>query len=213
MAAPLNYPPHQLLRLKTPICSLLCLSSLALHAWSFEFIFLSATNPTPNNAAEIVTYTRDGFRVGATFSDNVNTDPNLHTYGAVTYEMNSSGTLFNERVIDFKPLFPNANVTSTAFDPAQRGFGVVSMFPTANQDAVGKIGFYNYRTGQILGTMDVGYHPDSVTFSADGSRLIVLNEGEHPANFLTAPATNMKSVPGSLSTNRTLSGESRKLFA
>ncbi|MEO5742585.1 MAG: choice-of-anchor I family protein [Vicinamibacterales bacterium] len=169
--------------------------SLAAQALEFEFTYLSATNPTPNNAAEILTYTKDGFRVGATFSDNVNVDPNLHSYGAITYQMNSQGVLFGETVIDFKPLVPNSFVTSIAFDPAGRGFGVVSIVPNADQDAVGKIGFYNYRTGQILGTADVGYHPDAVTFSPDGGRIIVSNEGEHPVDF----ATNPKSVPGSLS--------------
>ena len=174
---------------------LFCSTALQIPAHGFEFTFLSATNPTPNNAAEIVTYTKDGFRVGATFSDNTNADPNLHSYGVVTYQMNASGVLTNETLTDFRPLFPNANVTSTAFDPAQRGFGVVAMFPTADQDALGKIGFYNYRTGQVLATVDVGYHPDSLTFSPDGSRLIVVNEGEHPADF----ATSGKSVPGSIS--------------
>src|SRR5437868_3970793 len=94
------------------LSSLLCFSSLsvAASALDFEFTYLSATNPTPNNAAEILAYTKDGFHVGATYSDNVNADANLHSYGAITYQMNAQGVLFNETTIDFKPLVPNSFV-------------------------------------------------------------------------------------------------------
>ena len=169
--------------------------ALAPPALAFDFTFLSATNPTPNNAAEVVTYTKDGFLVGATFSDTTNANPALHSYGAITYQLNANGSLSNETVINFQSFFPAASVIQTAFDPLGRGFGVVSLSPTADQDVLGRIGFYNYRTGQVFGTMEVGFHPDGLAFSPDGTRLIVANEAEHPLDF----ATSGKSTPGSLS--------------
>ena len=183
------------MKLPAILTTLICGASLQIPASAFEFTFLSATNPTPNNAAEVVTYTRDGFRVGATFSDTTNVDPNLHSYGAITYTMTASGALVNETLIDFKPAFPAASVIQTGFDPLGRGFGVVTLSPLADQDVLGRVGFYNYRTGQVFGTMEVGFHPDGLTFSPDGTRLIVANEGEHPIDF----ATTGKSTPGSLS--------------
>ena len=183
------------MRLPAILTTLLCGASLQISAHAFDFTFLSATNPTPNNAAEVVTYTKDGFRVGATFSDNTNADPNLHSYGAITYTMNASGALVNESIINFQPSFPAASVIQTAFDPMGRGFGVVTMSPLADLDVLGRVGFYSYRTGQIFGTMEVGFHPDGLTFSPDGRHLIVANEGEHALDF----ATSGKSTPGSLS--------------
>lgn len=169
--------------------------ALAPPASAFDFTFLSATNPTPNNAAEVVTYTKDGFLIGATFSDTTNANPALHSYGAITYRLNANGSLSNETVINFQSFFPAASVIQTAFDPLGRGFGVVTLSPLADQDVLGRIGFYNYRTGQVFGTMEVGFHPDGLTFSPDGTRLIVANEAEHPIDF----ATSGKSTPGSLS--------------
>lgn len=82
-------------------------------------------------------------------------------------------------------------LSSVAVDPLGR-FGAATLIPTANTTTLGKIGFFNLSSGALLGTTDVGFHPDSVLFSADGSRLIVVNEGE----FNPSSATN---ASGSLS--------------
>ena len=71
------------MKLPAILTTLICGASLQIPASAFEFTFLSATNPTPNNAAEVVTYTRDGFRVGATYSDTTNVDPNLHSFSLI----------------------------------------------------------------------------------------------------------------------------------
>ncbi|RYD34336.1 MAG: hypothetical protein EOP86_11200 [Verrucomicrobiaceae bacterium] len=76
------------------------------------------------------------------------------------------------------------SLTSVAADPAGRGFGVASIVPKVNTPASGNyrtglIGIFDTATGTILQTLDVGYHPDSVTFSPDGSRILVSNEGEY----------------------------------
>ena len=73
---------------------------------------------------------------------------------------------------------------------AGKGFGVASLIPTANTTTLGKVGFFNLSTGASIGTLNVGYHPDNVTFSPDGSKLIVVNEGEfNPSSGTNAPGS------------------------
>lgn len=50
----------------------------------------------------------------------------------------------------------------------------------------GVVQFYNTGTFGNLGNVTVGANPDAVTFTADGSKLLVANEGE-PINYTTAP--------------------------
>lgn len=73
------------------------------------------------------------------------------------------------------------SLTSVAVDPAGRGFGVASIVPkvTSSEYRTGLLGIFDTTTGAILGTLDVGYHPDSVAFSSDGLRVTVANEGEY----------------------------------
>ncbi|MDB6134908.1 MAG: hypothetical protein JWM59_3151 [Verrucomicrobiales bacterium] len=90
------------------------------------------------------------------------------------------------------------SLTSVAADPAGRGFGVASIVPKVNTPAggnyrTGLIGIFDTASGTILQTLDVGYHPDSVTFSPDGSRILVSNEGE----YSVVPGSNQR--PGSVS--------------
>jgi hypothetical protein len=111
-------------------------------------------------------------------------------------------------VINFSDAFGGAanmrGLSSVAVDPLGR-FGVATLIPTNNATTPGKLGFFNLSTGAVIGTVDVGYHPDSVTFSADGSRLVVVNEGEFNPNVsaggLPYVGTNAGNVnaPGSIS--------------
>lgn len=90
------------------------------------------------------------------------------------------------------------NVSSTALDPLGRGFGVATIIPSAPGASVGKLGFFNYKTGAILGTLDVGFHPDSAKFSPDGSKIIVANEAEYISTSTAETATDV-GTPGSVS--------------
>lgn len=97
------------------------------------------------------------------------------------------------RTIDFSAAFgapaDMLGLSSVAIDPLGR-FGVAALIPAANTTTLGKVGFFELGTGNIVGTLDVGYHPDSVLFSADGSRLIVVNEGEtNPTSSTNAPGS------------------------
>ncbi len=179
------------------ITSLLALGVTARHAAGFSL--LSSTNPTPNGAAEIVTYTKDGARVGSTFSSGGT------AYGAEIYAMNAAGQLTLQNTVNFASTYTpggGGDVSSVAFDPAERNFGVVTLLPSNGTTAdnslqsTGKIGFFNYETGAIIATVDVGYHPDSVTFSPDGTKLFVVNEAEQDANWNVGGQTNRSQMGG-----------------
>ena len=84
------------------------------------------------------------------------------------------------------------NVSSVAVDPVGRGVGVALCIPTANDAVTGKLVFFNLATRATLQVVDVGFHPDMVTFTPDGAKVLVANEGE-----LVAGGTVDR--PGSLS--------------
>lgn len=180
--------------------ALLAVSGLSPEARAFTL--LSSTNPTPNGAAEIVSYTPDGFRVVSTFSSGGT------SYGAEIYTMNAAGQLALQSTVDFAASFSPAgggDVSSVAFDPSQRKFGAVTLMPlnsgsTTLADnslqSTGKVGFFNYQTGAVIATLDVGYHPDSVSFSPDGAKLFVINEAEHDSNWNVGGQTNRTQMGG-----------------
>jgi hypothetical protein len=74
------------------------------------------------------------------------------------------------------------SISSVSADPNGRGFGVATIIPTANNTTLGKIAFFDVSTGNVLGSVDVGYHPDAVRFTPDGSKIVVANEGEYVAS-------------------------------
>jgi hypothetical protein len=105
--------------------------------------------------------------------------------GVQVFTFESDGSFTSRGSLDFSNAFGDPSTTfdgasSTASDPLGRGFGAVSLIPELNGTTLGKVGFYDFRDGSLmtLGTVDVGFHPDSVSFSADGSKLFVANEGE-----------------------------------
>ncbi len=116
---------------------------------------------------------------------------NSHQVGI--YSVNTSGVgapLGGYRTVDLSTTFGSDgtstfNLSSVAADPLGRGFGVASLIPTDRENTVGKIALFNIGTGALIQTLDVGYHPDSVSFTPDGSRLLVANEGE----FISTTAT------------------------
>ena len=51
----------------------------------------------------------------------------------------------------------------------------------------GIVAFYSTHTLELLGTVDVGALPDMVTFTPDGKRLLVANEGEPDDDYVVDP--------------------------
>ena len=91
------------------------------------------------------------------------------------------------RTIDLSALFESGeNVSSVAADPLGRGYGAAAVMPAnpavefndLSAQTPGKLAIFDIASGEVLVTLDVGYHPDSVIFTKDGALIIVTNEGE-----------------------------------
>lgn len=158
-----------------------------------ELFAFTGSNGARNGSAEILAFSPHEHTVLSTMSGTSG-------YGVQVLNLSSTGTLSERGIITFDTAFGSVadisgfGASSTAIDPLQRGFGVVSLIPTANGSTPGKLGFFDYRSGSLgaITTLDVGFHPDSIKFSADGTKLYVVNEGE----FTSGGNTD---APGSVS--------------
>ena len=120
------------------------------------------------------------------------------THAIQAYSLGSNGTLTSGISIDLATTFGGAaNINSISSVLADsRGFGVASVIPNGKTSTdFGRIAIFNSSTGSILKTLDVGYHPDSVTLTPDGSKLVITNEGE----FVSTAAESTFARPGSIS--------------
>ena len=120
------------------------------------------------------------------------------SHGIQAYSLGSNGTLTSGISIDLATTFGGAaNINSISSVLADsRGFGVASVIPVGKTSTdFGRIAIFDSSTGSILKTLDVGYHPDSVTITPDGSKLIITNEGE----FVSTAAEATFARPGSIS--------------
>ena len=109
-------------------------------------------------------------------------------HGVQSYGLQSNGSLTSGISIDLGSVF-GANLTNsiTSVYADARGFGVASIVPTAKTATdFGRIAFFDLSSGSILKTLDVGYHPDSVSMTPDGTKLLVANEGEYGSTNATA---------------------------
>jgi hypothetical protein len=114
------------------------------------------------------------------------------------YSLNNNGTLSSGLSVDLASTFGGAaNISSVSSVLADsRGFGVASVIPTGTTASnLGRIAIFKTSDGSILNTLDVGYHPDSVTITPDGSKLVITNEGE----FVSTAAEATFARPGSIS--------------
>jgi len=168
----------------------------------------SANLPGGSSAGEIPAFDPGTNRLFVTSS---NVTAGVHRVNI--FDLSDPGSPVAGSTIDFSGTFgATANMSalsSVAVDPAGRGFGVAALIPTDNTGTLGRIGFFETASGNLLGTIAVGYHPDSISFNADGSRLVVANEGElNPASGTNAAgsislldlsginAGNLASLPG-----------------
>lgn len=143
---------------------------------------------------EIVSYTRDNYTFATTYYTGSG-----GTQGVNIYDFTGAGATFRATA-DLSGVYGSGNtysVSSVALDPLGRGFGVATVIPSANTTTRGALAFFNYNTGALLHTVEVGYHPDSVTFAKDGSALVVANEGE--ASPGSSAANDGSKAPGSIS--------------
>ncbi|MDP0500613.1 MAG: PEP-CTERM sorting domain-containing protein [Verrucomicrobiota bacterium JB022] len=103
--------------------------------------------------------------------------------GIQLYSFGAGASITQGAFADFSGSFGTSSglsgISSTAIDPMGRGFGLATLIPNSNGGEVGQLGFYDTTTGAVLGSINVGYHPDSVIFSKDGQWAFVANEGEN----------------------------------
>ncbi len=112
------------------------------------------------------------------------------SHAVQAYSIGANGSLGAGVSVDLNSVFGGAatiaSVSSVLADA--RGFGVATIIPTANGASdFGRIALFELSTGSILKTLDVGYHPDSVTITPDGTKLLVANEGEYGSTSSSTP--------------------------
>ena len=149
------------------------------------------TDGAKQGGIEIVSYTADNFTVAGIYvSDPDGTGPTATTFGVQVLNLLGTGGLTERFQIDLNAgntgFAALSSVSSVALDPLGRDFGVASIIPTDNTGTLGKLAFFNYNTGAVIGTINAGFHPDSVRFSVDGSKIYVANEGEFKAGAAQA---------------------------
>lgn len=145
---------------------------------------------------EIIAYTKDNYTLATTYFTG---GGSAETQGVNLYSFTGAGATWRATA-DLSGVFgadQTYSVSSVALDPLGRGFGVATVIPTANTTVASRLAFFDYQTGAVLHAVDVGYHADSVTFSRDGTRLVVANEGE--ANTGSSAAGDGSDAAGSLS--------------
>lgn len=67
--------------------------------------------------------------------------------------------------------------THVAVDPAGRQIAAATVCPKNFAAREGKVVFFHMPTGVMLKALTVGFNPDALAFTADGSKLVVVNEG------------------------------------
>ncbi|MFN3166543.1 MAG: choice-of-anchor I family protein [Phycisphaeraceae bacterium] len=149
---------------------------------------LIGNTPAPSGVAEINAYDSANNQLFTT-----------HAAGLDVYDFGVGSDIVGTSTIDMTAVFgaPEGGldgISSVAIDPLGRGFGVATAIPGNNITTVGKAVVFNTATGAILNTLDVGFHPDMVTFTPGGDVLIA-NEGERD----TDPLQPLGDAPGSVS--------------
>ena len=183
-----------------PLALLLLLAASSANAITLVNAYVEG-NVARVGGSEVLSYTTQDNTLLATVA-NAGTS----AFGVQIMTLSSGAALSERAYIDYSATFgATANISSissVAADPANRGFGVATLIPTDNTGTQGKIAFYDLTSGfsggsRNLVTLDVGFHPDSVTFSADGSKLIIVNEGEFKPTAANPSSTG--NAPGSIS--------------
>jgi len=139
------------------------------------------------------------FKNGQLLTTNSGNNSGTFFHGVQSYNLQSNGSLTPGLSIDLGGVFGvNATSSITSVYADVRGFGVASIVPTATTSAdFGRIAFFDLANGSILKTLDVGYHPDSVVMTPDGTKLLVANEGEYGSTNSTISEAFAR--PGSVS--------------
>jgi uncharacterized protein len=98
-----------------------------------------------------------------------------------TYTVTSTGTLTaaSPLAIGFTPPTGTAAIPNSV--AAKNGIVAVAYAvqnTTTNAQQAGRVSFYNAADGAFLNSVEVGFLPDMLTFTPDGTKVLVANEGE-----------------------------------
>jgi hypothetical protein len=104
----------------------------------------------------------------------------LGTANVEIVDASDPANLTQKGVVDMSSIagLNSLSVSSVAADPLGRGFGVATFIPELSGSQAGKVVFFDPVALTVLHSVDVGFHPDMVRFSADGTKIFVANEGE-----------------------------------
>lgn len=94
-------------------------------------------------------------------------------------------------VIDVSDLGVDAEPTSVA---ANDGVIAIAVSLYGDSPAPGVVRFVKAQSLEVLSTVEVGYLPDSVTFSPDGKYAVVCNEGEPSDDYTVDPAGSVSVI-------------------
>lgn len=183
----LSYTPDMK---RAPLNITLTLASLLMAMNAEAFTLLNSYqqgNVARAGGSEILSFTKHENTLLSTVGLNHTTDAN-DVFGVQIMTLSNTGALSERAFIDLKTSFGASGdmlgLSSVAADTQNRGFGAAALIPTLNTTTTGKVVLYDYTAGfsgpsRVLTTLDVGFHPDSISFSADGTKLFVVNEGEY----------------------------------
>lgn len=163
--------------------SVAALSALHLPVLAVPPVVQLASYPTAPDGGEIVVYDRFQKLLYVTAGAGA-------TSGVEIVNVANPAAPAQVGVIDVSSVggLAGYSVSSVAADPLGRGFGVATFIPNASGSNPGKLVFFDPAALTVLHSVDVGWHPDMVRFSADGTQVFVANEGEPvteagPAHF------------------------------
>lgn len=141
------------------------------HKWTFHH---SASNNSHAMGSEIVAYDMTNNHLWV-----IGTDANEANVGLGGIDiLDLSGHLVHS--IDTHNL---GGINSVAVNNNQAAVAITA----PNKTDPGLVRFFNAATFSSLADVTVGANPDSVTYTPDGSRLLVANEGE-PSSYLVGPS-------------------------
>ncbi len=193
--------------MKIPVYPILAAGSLLLGASSSlraEFTFLSGVSIPGGgevvshydniSGADLILTTKSSITVNATAGTVTAGDHKVEIYSLGT---NGQFGASPAATANFNSIFgatSTMSISSVSADPLGRGFGVATIIPTANNTTQGKISFFSLTDGSILKTVDVGYHPDMIRFTPDGTKVLVANEGEFSGPNISGKEYNTTST-------------------
>ena len=157
------------------------------HQWTFNH---SAVNGSSAMGSEIVSYDAVNNRLWVAGTD-ANQEPNDRLGRGGIDVLDINGNLLQS--ISTSAL---GGINSVAVSNGQAAIAITAPLKTDP----GLVRFYNAANYSLQHSVTVGANPDSVTYTPDGSRLLVANEGE-PSSYLVGPSGDPEGSVSIINTN------------